>query len=219
MANIKFLQTSFICDFIAGDAQKVGKFKFPQLRQTNYVPDAEVLPFNYLHSTNPRDFWYHCFVDDAQFSRIYRNPWKYIGWIKKTRGFIGTDFSMYRNDDEDNLIENCRINRSIGYALQKENVPFIPTAGFAGESTWEWCFDGLPTNSTVAVTTNCLNRDPEAHRLFVGGINALIEQISPTTIVVCGRCPDWLNKKYPMIKIVPILSYSQRWYLRRKEVA
>lgn len=34
----------------------------------------------------------------------------------------------------------------------------IPTAGFADESSWEWCFDGLPHNSTVAVTTIALTR-------------------------------------------------------------
>ena len=45
----------------------------------------------------------------------------------------------------------------------------IPTPGFGPERTWEWCFDGLPMNSSVAITTNGTLDDPEARRLFIGG--------------------------------------------------
>ena len=78
----------------------------------------------------------------------------------------------------------------------------IPTAGFAGESSWEWCFDGLPLNSTVAVTTNCLGRDREAHRLFVGGINTMIKKIHPT--------------EFPLGCRKDTRSYSEMWHEREK---
>ena len=44
--------------------------------------------------------------------------------------------------------------------------------------------------------------DREARRLFVGGVNAMVEKINPTAIVVCGKCPDWLEKRFPEIQIV-----------------
>lgn len=91
----------------------------------------------------------------------------------------------------------------------------IPTAGFAGESSWEWCFDGLPKNSTVAITTNTLN-DKEAHRLFVGGVNAMVKKIQPTAIVVCGKCPEWIAKKFPDIQVVKIKNYSEMWHERER---
>ena len=103
---------------------------------------------------------------------------------------ISTDFSLFRDADLDTQIENCRKNRAVDYAIQQLGVPLIPTAGFVGEDTWQWCFDGLPTHSTVAVTTNCIGRDPEAKRLFIGGIAAMVDKLQPTTIVVCGKCPN-----------------------------
>lgn len=211
-----FIQMDFMSDFIAGDAPKVGKYRFPQLERVNILPDAEVLPFNYFLKTERHNYWYHCFVDDGQFMRIYRNPWYYVDLLRQARGLIATDFSMYRNDSEAVWVENCRRNRSVAYALQKASVPFIPTAGFAGESSWDWCFDGLPKHFTVAVTTNCLGRDPEAERLFVGGVNAMIGKIQPSAIVVCGRCPDWIARKYPSINVVQIPNYSQMWQMRRR---
>ncbi len=214
--KIHAIQTDFICDFLAGDAQKVGRYGFPQLAQENYIPDAKVLPFNYMLNTDYRHYWYHCFVGDEQFRRLYYNFWGYCDTLKQLRGLISTDFSMFRNVSEETLVENCRRNRSLHYALQKESVKAIPTAGFAGEASWEWCFDGLPSHSTVAVTTNCLGKDPEAHRLFIGGVDAMVNKIHPTAIVVCGKCPEWLFSKYPSVKIVPIPSYSQMWQKRKR---
>lgn len=211
-----YVQTDFICDFLAGDALKVGRYGFPQLARGNYIPDTAVLPFNYFLSTERSRNWYHCFVDDKRFACLYRNFYRYLEPLKQVRGIISTDFSLYRDSDIDTLVENCRRNRSVHYALQKEGIPAIPTAGFAGEESWEWCFDGLPSDSTVAVTTNCLGADPEAHRLFIGGIDAMVCKIHPSAIIVCGRCPEWLLHKYPSVEIISIPSYSQMWHERER---
>lgn len=99
--------------------------------------------------------------------------------------------------------------------MQKSGQNVIPTAGFGTEKTWSWCFDGLPHFSTVAVTTNGVLNDPEARRLFVGGIDAMVNTINPYAIVICGRYPEWIERKYPDILIVSIPSYSQMWASRR----
>ena len=207
--------TTYQCDligaFLSAEADKVGKYDFPQLQQNNYLPDTEVLPFNYITKAMFRKpCWYHCFINDKQFQRLYRNFWHYKEILTKfIKGLISTDFSLFRDMDEAEQIENCRKNRAVDYALQKLGISVIPTAGFAGESSWKWCFDGLPTNSTIAVTTNCIGNDPDAKRLFIGGIRAMVNKIQPNTIIVCGKCPDWLFTKYPKIKIVQIPNYSQ----------
>ena len=91
----------------------------------------------------------------------------------------------------------------------------IPTGGFGPERTWEWCFDGLPNNSSIAITTNGTLDDPEARRIFVGGVDALIHCTSPRNLVICGKYPKWLDSKYPCVNIVSIPSYSQQWKRRR----
>ena len=102
----------------------------------------------------------------------------------------------------------------MAYAMQKINNNIIPTAGFAGENTWDWCFDGLPPHPTVAITTNGTLSDPEAKRIFVGGVDALVKTVYPRNLVICGNFPKWIYEKYPLINIVPILSYSQMWHRR-----
>lgn len=210
-----FLQYDLFGEIYAGDAQKVGKYGFPQLEKEQWIP-SQAKSINYLLTLkNPEKWWIHCFCDDYQFNRLWTKFDYYKNFILNTAGFISTDFSLYRDYDDDWLIWNCYRNRVMAYAVQKAGGRVIPTAGFGSEKTWEWCFDGLPANSTVAITTNGTLTDPEARRLFVGGIDAMVRTIHPSSIVVCGKYPAWLDEKYPDIHIIPIPSYSQIWNARR----
>ena len=221
MHKIKPIQYDLNPYFLANGAELVGKYKFPQLLPQKNIPSSMPLPINYMLSQKLlEDKWFHCFVHDYRFERFWNNFDKYIPYFEKIKGVIATDFSLYRNYDENMQIWNCRRNRSITYAIQKINPNVIPTAGFGGENTWSWCFDGLPKNSTVAITTNGVLSDREARRLFVGGVDALVKTVHPYAIVICGNYPKWLNTKYPNIKIVPIFNFSQmrRNQMRIKEV-
>ncbi len=214
--NPDYLQYDFLGEVYADGAERVGKYGFPQMQEEKLIPDGSVTSFNYLLSSEkPENWWYHCFCDDYQFNRLWFSLYQYLPIIQRARGFISTDFSLYRDYSEDALIWNCYRNRVLAYAIQRANVSVIPTAGFGGESSWRWCFDGLPKHSTVAITTNGTLSDPEARRLFVGGVEALIYTIHPFALVVCGKCPAWLETKYPDVKIVHIPSYSQLWNKRR----
>jgi len=198
-------------------ADFVGRYKFAQLTRTNYVPTTEdVIPFNALMSYEGNDVFCHCFVDDYQFNRLYRNFDKYIPYIQRTKAMASTDFSMYRDYSLEHQIWNCRKNRAVAYAMQKiKGLNMIPTAGFGGPDTWSWCFDGLPTRSSLAITTNGVRSDPEARRLFIGGVNALVFQKKPTALVICGEIDKWIYNKYQGLKIVRIPSFSEQWNERR----
>lgn len=212
-----YLEINLCVPPVSGDIPTAGKYNFPQLARVNYLPEEPVYPFNYLKSTVTKGrYWYHCFTAEKNFHRLYNSFSDYVELLQQTKGIISADFSLFRDYPEEILIDKCRANRLVDYALQRAGIPMIPTAGFAGESSWEWCFDGLPLNSTVAVTTNCLGRDREAHRLFVGGINTMIKKIHPTAIVVCGKVPAWMQKRHPDIQIIHIQSYSEMWHEREK---
>ena len=202
---------------IIGALTTAGKYNFPQLAQTNYLPEEPVFTFNHLKSKSKEGrYWYHCFTDEKYFYRLYNRFEDYAKYFPLVKGIISADLNLFRDYPEQILIDKCCANRMIDYALQQAGVPMIPTAGFADEPSWEWCFDGLPLHSTVAITTNTLGKDREAHRLFVGGVNAMVKKIQPTAIVVCGKCPDWLQTKFPDIQIVQIPNHSQMWHARER---
>ena len=128
---------SFLGEIYAGGAKKVGKYKFPELKEIQLVPNGQVKSFNYMLSTEClNEYWFHCFCDDYQFERLWNNFYYYIPYILKAKGFISTDFSLYRDYNDDILIWNCYRNRVMAYACQKAGATMIPTAGFGGENTW-----------------------------------------------------------------------------------
>ena len=140
-----YKQCDLIDVFLAGAAPKVGRYDLPQLESENYIPETQVLPFNYFTAAMQRaPCWYHCFVADDQFRRLYKNFWRYREILKYVSGMIGTDFSLFRDYDLETKIENCRKNRVVDYAIQQMGVPLIPTAGFADEETWSWCLQEKP---------------------------------------------------------------------------
>lgn len=211
----KVVQYDLLSEILAEGAQRVGKYGFPQLEQQEYIPEENPLPINYLLSSTDRSsHWFHCFVEDSQFERLWHNYFKYVPIVCEAAGIIGTDFSLYRDYEEDILIRNCLRNRTLAYAYQKLGLKVIPTAGFAGENTWGWCYDGLPSESSIAITTNGTLSDPEARRLFVGGLDALVVLKRPKNLIICGHYPDWITQKYPNTNIVSIPSYSQMWRRR-----
>ncbi len=214
--NMDCFQYDLFGELYAGDAVKVGRYGFPQLAKETYIPTQQVKPFNYLMSVDkPEETWIHCFCDDIQFQRLWTRFYYYLEYILKLKGFISTDFSMYRDYSDEALVWNCHRNRCIAYAVQKAGGVMIPTAGFGPEKTWDWCFDGLPMHSTLAITTNGTLSDPEAKRLFVGGVDALVNIKKPSNLVVCGNYPKWLDTKYPNTRIIGIPSFSQQWHERR----
>ena len=213
--DMDYFQYDILGELYAGDAKRVGKYGFPQLSKEAFIPSNQVKPFNYMLSLdNPDEWWIHCFCDDYQFERLWYGFEKYLPVIRKLDGFISTDFSLYREYSDDALIWNCYRNRCMAYAVQKNGGRMIPTAGFGPERTWSWCYDGLPEESSLAVTTNGTLDDPEARRLFVGGIDALINTKRPVNLIVCGNYPSWLDSKYPNVNIVGIPSFSQQWNRR-----
>jgi hypothetical protein len=211
-----YFQYDLYGEIYAGTSKRVGKYGFPQLAEEKFIPSKQVRPFNYLLSTEKlSDYWMHCFCDDYQFERLWKNLDFYMKYILRLQGFISADFSLYRDYRDGALVWNCYRNRCIAYAIQQAGVTMIPTAGFGPESTWEWCFDGLPMYSSLAITTNGVLDDLEAKRIFAGGVDALVNIKRPMNLIICGKYPSWLEAKYPEVNIVGIPSFSQQWRKRR----
>ena len=110
-------------------------------------------------------------------------------------------------------IWNCTRNRVLAYYLQQNGFNIIPVASWCLEEDFEWCFDGLPTDSSIAITTNGCKSSTYAKKIFFKGVEELIAQKNPSTLVVCGREVPKLNE---MANVIYYPSFSQRWKERAK---
>ena len=166
-----------------------GKYQMPTLSKTTYIPD-ELIGFNYMKTSENKNVGIHCFVDDYQFERLWNNPYKYIDDIMDYNCILTPDFSLYMDMPMPMKIWNVFRSRLLGQFWQDLDIEIIPTVSWAEPETFEFCFDGIAENSVVAISTIGVKKDKN-FKIWVDGMNAMIERIKPSTILVYGGKVDF----------------------------
>lgn len=132
-----------------------GPLMVPSLSPIEDVPDMEnCIPINLAIKAGGVGHWGHCFVKDELQNKYWNSPYAYIPTLKNLEGVIGPDFSLYRDYSLERQQWNCYRNRVIAYHWQKNGINVIPTASWSTPDSFEWCWQGLPSNSALAITTN-----------------------------------------------------------------
>ena len=76
----------------------------------------------------------------------------------------------------------------------------IPTISWSTPDNFEWCFDGEPVNSVVAVSSVGAANSREKKALFLAGYNAMMERLQPETVLFYGKAPEECKGKIVLIK-------------------
>lgn len=155
------------------------------------LPDAapdRVIGFNEARSCkSPDKFGVHFFLDDYQFERIWHRPDQYVNLLQRFPFVLGPDFSLYTDYPDPLQRWNHYRNQLLAAYYQSQGVRLIPAAGWSDETSYGWCFDGLPERSTLAVSTVGCMVHKQATRSFIQGLQALIDAKHPSTLVVYGK--------------------------------
>ncbi|MCQ2571253.1 MAG: DUF4417 domain-containing protein [Candidatus Saccharibacteria bacterium] len=196
-------------------ADIVGSEGYPKIAPTQSLP-RNVISFN--ESGKYRDIsnnWIDHFIADSQFERVYNNCDRYISRYRQALGVIGTDFSAYRNMYKWQRKNNVGKNRSIDYYLQQHGIDVIPTVSWAYIEDFEWCLDGLPIGSSVAISTNGCARNFLSRNVFIEGVREVQRRLKPSHLIICGNNipEDILEFK----NIVAYDNFSQRMHRRIKD--
>ena len=62
------------------------------------------------------------------------------------------------------------------------DLNIIPTAAWGKEEDLTWCFEGLPTNSSIAISTNGCKSEPYSKKLFLLGVEELQTKLKRISI-------------------------------------
>ena len=167
----------------------VGLYDFPMLKSIKPQKIVNVRPVNYLLSSKKFNYWVHFFIDDYQFERLWNSPNKYLPKLSLLDGIISPDFSMYRDMPKATQIYQCYRSRAIARFLQDCGLKVIPTISWSDTLSFEFCFDGIPKNSAVAISSNGIYSDKETYMFFLLGFERMINILNPSQIVFIGKIP------------------------------
>lgn len=169
----------------------VGKYNIPEIAPVYELPKVErFIEFDYCKRIREGQdkIGVHFFEDDYKFERVWTSPDRYGSMLSKFSYILGPDFSQYTDFPLALQIYNHYRNMWVAKYWQIcYNMIVVPTVMWGDESSYEWCFDGYPKNSIVAVSNVGLCQNKEIHEMFLSGYNEMLKRLNPSKILVFSR--------------------------------
>jgi hypothetical protein len=159
--------------------------ELPNLPQNAAVPTS-LTEFRKLKNPKTKNQFIHFYMPDKKFESVYRNPRQYLQWFRRFDGIIGFDFSIHAECPLYKQVESFGRNRELSYWFARQGVSVIPNVRWGTKETFDWCFEGLPKRSTVAVSTLGCSKDARDRQLFEDGFIEMLTRLEPKTVVVYG---------------------------------
>lgn len=199
------------------DACFSGRYECPMIgSNTEELPNA-LIPFDKAISSKKYDQWVHFYIHDVEFERIWNNPKQYLQILKRYKGVITPDFSLYRDMPLAMQIWNTYRNRVLGYWLEHNGVNIIPNISWGDERSYEFCFDGIRKKSIIAIGTYGSVKQIIDRHYLEKAIEELLKRIEPSYIVIYGsvykELAEILNKEN-----VPYLIFESNTFAYAKKV-
>ena len=128
----------------------------------------------------------HFFLYDYKFERVWQQPEQVIDRLQSYRAILSPDFSMYLEMNPVIQLYNVFRNRWCGAYFAEKGLRVIPTVSWGDESTFSFCFAGIPKGSTVAVSTYMVSEHghhADQKDFFMKGYRELLRRIEPERII------------------------------------
>lgn len=135
----------------------------------------------------------HMFIDDYRMIRLWHYPQRYVNLLSQAGCVLSPDMSMYTDEPLAMQIQGAYRRQWLGAWWQKQGLTVIPTAGWSSESSYDWCFDGMPTGGCIAVSSVGKQKHFWTKRLFKLGYDAMLERCRPDEILFFGVVPEGLR--------------------------
>lgn len=169
----------------------VGPFGIPEMLPMEHVDiqGLKSVGFNYmLGEKHPEDKVLHFFLDDYQFERVWKEPNKYLPYLQKYKYVVAPDFSLYMDHPKAVQIFNHYRKQWCARYWQDHGVKVIPCICWSDEASFEWCFDGVPKNSVICVSTIGGFGNHACNKAgWIAGYKKCLEILEPSQVIIFGK--------------------------------
>ena len=125
---------------------------------------------------------------------------------------IAPDFSLYLEYPEPLKIWNTYRNRWLTVFWQYQGLTVIPCLSWSDRRSFNYCFDGIPKGSVIAITSMKIKKSNDSAALFIAGVEEAIHRLEPRTILVYGeKFKSKLTAIAPIFKFYPHYRSKNGW--------
>lgn len=175
--------------FLAKNAHFVGELEVPTISTSNFLPNKLIL-FSDMRQSKDHDSWVCFYEDDWRFECLWNNPNRYLPVLKKFKGVISPDYSLYSDMPLVLQHYNHYRNRLLAHWLIENGIEVIPNVRWGDERTYDLACLGVESESTIAVGTHGCVKSRLYKNEFIAGLDYVVEKLRPKNIVVYGSAPS-----------------------------
>lgn len=178
-----------IHNLVYGRFEITNEYGFPNMYPVHIdnLKDIPLQGFNYaLKERHPEGIGVHFFLHDYQFERVWKYPDRYTECLSKFAFVLSPDFSPYADTPKAIKVFNIYRKMWCGRYWQEHGIKVIPTITWGNDEDLEWCLEGVPKHSTIAISTMGEGRWAN-FRALKSNWNYILEKLEPETILLYGK--------------------------------
>ena len=198
--------------FLVKNARYDGIYDFPIINSCNFKPD-KLIKFSKCLSSTDYECWIHFYEDDYLFQRFWNSPPKYLNIIKKFKGVILPDFSLYRDMPYVMQLWNIYKSRALGSWLQSNGINVIPNIRFGDERTYDICCNGIMKKSIISIGTYGTYKNVLDRNVLIKGILRIIDNLEPKIIIFYGTIPSQIKNKC-IFNNIEMIEFKPNFYIK-----
>lgn len=172
-------------------AKLVGPEKIPEIRAlpTHIAPSGLQVFTRWNTASTSEGVVLHFFTSDEKQRFAVSNPLKWVSRLSEAAAVISPDLSLFAEYPQCVRRVHTRLNRAAAVVWQDRGLNVIPNVRWNDRSDYEYCFDGVPRHSQVAVSSVTMLRNRTDRRNLVHGFQAMLDELQPTSVIWHGGIP------------------------------
>ena len=181
----------------------VGEYDIPAIQPVYEIPDID----NWLEfekakklRNKPKKTGVHFFEYDFKFECVWNFPDRYADVLSQYDTIITPDFSYYVDFPKALRIYNKYRMHWITAYWQERGLTVIPLIRFGLEEDWDWCFDGYPIGSIVAISTVGGGKSDELIDVGMRGYEEMLKRLQPKEVIIYTNSFDYYPGNVHYIK-------------------
>ncbi|MCI9263640.1 MAG: DUF4417 domain-containing protein [Oscillospiraceae bacterium] len=203
MSNKNFSARSISTDCVNARLVRNAEYSrtgLPLFKCSSSIP-TELISFKNAAQSKDAHEWVHFYEKDDRLELIWESPELWVKRLKRFKGIISPDLSIYRDDPPYVQGWNTYRNRVLAHYFSEQGYEVIPNIRFGAEKSYRFCFDGVEPNKPVCVSTLGILSEYEDRKFFQDGFAEMMRQLSPSTVIVYGQMPGMIFGEYQAMGI------------------
>lgn len=151
----------------------------------------------------------HFFLGDYLFERTWSKLNQTAEFLEQYKLVLSPDFSLYTDMPKVLQLFNHYKKMYVSKFWQDMGLKVVPVACWSDELSFEFCFEGMPKNSLIAISSVGVMKNKENRHAFELGYAKMLEMLEPKQILWYGKEHECIDNSIPHIICEP--DYNKRF--------